>query len=144
MHLRILGAASALFTVLACSSGGSGGDAAAPTGSEGGASDVAAVVTYQDVKPIFMSKCTPCHSAGGVGAAFHTLADSYQTANNPSENCPGKKIGECTIVLVKSGYMPLMKGCTGDPTKDVANSACLTAAEQQLLEAWIAGGLKEK
>jgi hypothetical protein len=56
--------------------------------------------------------------------------------------CPGKKIGECTIVVVKSGFMPFMKGCSGDPAKDAANAACLTASEQKLLEDWVAGGLQ--
>ena len=42
------------------------------------------------------------------------------------------------------GYMPYDKKCTGDPAKDGSNSACLTAAEQKLLEDWIAAGLREK
>lgn len=101
-------------------------------------------VTYQDVKPLFMKKCAPCHAAGGIGAVFHTLADSYATANKASDSCAGKKIGECTIVMVKMGFMPFGKMCTGDPAKDAANDACLTAAEQKLLEDWVAGGLREQ
>jgi hypothetical protein len=121
----------------ACGSSGSDGPA--------GPSDAAAaVVTYETVKPLFMKKCVPCHLPGGVGAVLHTLPDSYSTANKPSSSCPNKSVGECTIVLVKSGYMPYERNCTGDPAKDVANAACLTAAEQKLLEDWIAGGLKEK
>ncbi len=37
--------------------------------------------------------------------------------------------------------MPLGKGCTGNPAQDASNPACLTQAEQDLLAAWIAGGL---
>ena len=108
--------------------------------------DVSTVVTYAEVKAaIFSKKCVPCHLPGGIGAGAHTLADSYASANQPSHTCiAGKKVGECTIELVKSGFMPFEKNCTGDPTKDAANAACLTAAEQKLLEDWIAGGLREK
>jgi hypothetical protein len=118
--------------------GGSGGTPAADGGD--------APVTYQDVKPIFMKKCVPCHLPGGIGAPFHTLAYSYETAKQPSSpgECPGKTKGECTLVFVKSGFMPFEKGCSGDPTKDAGNAACLTAAEQLLLADWIADGLLEK
>ena len=109
---------------------------------DGGATEAGRVVTYEDVKPIFMKKCVPCHLPGGIGAPFHTLADSYASAKQPAGSCPGKTIGECTLVLVKSGYMPFMRNCTGDPAKDTANPACLTAAEQQALADWIAGGLQ--
>jgi hypothetical protein len=138
--LFVAAAGLVAFTGIACSSSKS----SPPPRMDGGSPDVASVVTYQDVKPIFAAKCIPCHLPGGIGAPFHTLADSYATANDPSGSCPGKKMGECTLVLVKSGYMPFNKGCTGDPAKDAANAGCLTAAEQQLLQAWIAGGLKEK
>lgn len=126
------------------SNGGMTGGMDAAGGGGGGGSGG---VTYQDVKPLFVQKCTPCHAQGGVGAAFHTLADSYDTANKPAEAggaCPGKKMGECTIVMVKMGFMPFGKNCSGDPTRDSANPACLTAAEQKLLEDWVAGGLREK
>jgi hypothetical protein len=134
----------------ACSSNGDGvtanDGAAGMVGADGGpgGSGGTGAVTYQDVKPIFAAKCVPCHVTGGEGAPFHTLAESYATANDPSGLCPGKKKGECTLVQVKSGYMPFMKKCTGDPTKDGGNSACLTAEEQQKLADWIAGGLREK
>jgi hypothetical protein len=128
----------------ACGDGDGGGTPtgdAAPTGTTDAG---AGVVTYETVKPIFAAKCTPCHLPGGSAAVNHTLAASYESANQPSAACTGgKKKGECTIVLVKSGIMPFGKGCTGDPGKDTANPACLTAAEQKLLEDWIAGGLRE-
>jgi hypothetical protein len=109
-----------------------------------GADSAPAAVTYQDVKPIFATKCVPCHVTGGQGAPFHTLAESYASANKTSSACSPRKIGECTLELVKLGSMPLGKGCTGDPARDAANAACLTAAEQQKLADWIAGGLREK
>jgi hypothetical protein len=109
-----------------------------------GADSSSAIVTYQDVKPIFATKCVPCHLTGGIGAQFHTLAESYETANKPSGSCSPKPVGACTLELVKSGYMPFMKKCTGDPAKDSGNPACLTAEEQQRLADWIAGGLREK
>src|SRR5947207_13095407 len=120
--------------ILFAGCGSSGGGATQPM--EAGASaDTGGpkVVTYQDVKPIFATKCVPCHVTGGQGAPFHTLAESYATAKLPSGACSAKPKGECTLILVKSGYMPFMKGCSGDPTKDSANPAWLTAAEHQLL-----------
>jgi hypothetical protein len=142
-----------LACLAACGSSGTsepgpadGGPVATDGPADGGpvATDGAAAVSYQAVKPIFAKKCVPCHLPGGDGSPFHTLADSYATANDPSGACPGKKMGECTIVLVKRGFMPFERKCTGDPAQDTANSACLTAGEQKQLEDWIAGGLREK
>jgi hypothetical protein len=36
--------------------------------------------------------------------------------------------------------MPQGAGCTGKPAMDMGNPACLTAAEQATLQAWITGG----
>ena len=120
------------------STGGAGGSTAG-TGGTGGST----VVVYAQVKPIFVAKCTPCHSAGGIGASHHTLADSNADAKKAAEEavCTGKTIGECTLIQVQGGEMPLGKGCTGNPAQDASNPACLTQAEQDLLAAWIAGGL---
>ena len=118
------------------STAGTGGSTAG-TGGTGGST----TVTYAQVKPLFVAKCTPCHSAGGIGASHHTLADSNADAHKTSELCPGKPVGECTLIQVKSGFMPFNKGCTGNPAQDVSNAACLTQAEQDMLAAWIAGGL---
>jgi hypothetical protein len=152
-HLTLL---FLLTFILACSGSSGGGGTPPPVDGAAGAGGIDSgtgadtgppAATYQKVKPLFVAKCTPCHSAGGIGASFHTLADSYDTANKPADSggaCPGKKIGECTLVMVKMGFMPFGKMCTGDPSKDAANTACLTAPEQKLLEDWIAGGLREK
>jgi hypothetical protein len=119
------------------STGGAGGSTAG-TGGTGGTT-----VTYAQVQPIFVAKCTPCHSAGGIGASHHTLSDSNADARKAAEEaiCAGKMIGECSLIMVQSGEMPLGKGCTGNPAQDASNPACLTQAEQDLLAAWIAGGL---
>jgi len=141
--------------ILVCGLGGcgssSGGTAAGMDAAAGGGGDTGGspgAVTYEMVKAaVFSKKCVPCHQAGGVGAAFHTLADGYDTANKPADSggaCPGKKMGECTLVMVQMGFMPFGKNCTGDPAKDTGNDACLTAAEQKLLQDWVAGGLREK
>jgi hypothetical protein len=127
------------------STGGAGGSTGGAGGATGGAGGASAGVTYEkDAKPIFVAKCTPCHTDTGIAKLFHTLASSYTDANKASSACPGKKKGECTIVRVKSGDMPQGKMCTGDPAKDSSNSACLTAAEQKTLQDWIDMGLKEK
>jgi hypothetical protein len=121
-------------------------DPVPPADAAAGGADTAAAVTYQTVKPLFEKKCTPCHTPGGQAADAHTLGAEYRTATNPATapGCTGKKIGECTILVVKSGFMPLGKGCSGNPAMDTGKDACLTAAEQKQLEDWIANGLAEK
>jgi hypothetical protein len=123
--------------------GGSGtGGSSATGGSSGDAGG--GTTTYADVKPIFMMKCTPCHSAGGQGATAHTLADDDSTATKSSYFCSGKKKGECALVRVKNGSMPAGASCTGNPTTDASNNKCLTQAQQDKLQAWIDGGLKSQ
>jgi hypothetical protein len=117
--------------------GGAGG-VGGSTGGTGGTT-----VTYAQVQPIFMAKCTPCHSAGGIGATAHTLADSNADAKVTAADavCMGTTKGACSLIRVKDGSMPLAKGCSGNPAQDASNAACLTQQEQDLLAAWINGGL---
>jgi hypothetical protein len=124
--------------------GGSGtGGSGSATGGTSGNDAGGGTVTYADVKPIFMAKCTPCHATGGAGAGAHKLAESADDATKASYSCSGKKKGECTIVRVKAGTMPaITPKCTGNPATDAANSKCLTEAEQEKLQAWVDGGLK--
>jgi hypothetical protein len=122
------------------STGGAGGSTGGTGGSTGGTGGT--TVTYAQVQPIFMAKCTPCHSAGGIGASNHTLADSNADATKPGTGeCAGMTMGACTLDRVMDGEMPLGKGCTGNPAQDASNAACLTQQEQDLLAAWINGGL---
>ena len=96
-----------------------------------------------DVQPIFQAKCSggACHNGANVGG--HNLATDYAAAASPSYYCPGKTKAECTIVRIKDGSMPLGKGCSGDPVADAGKPACLTAAEQALIDAWVTGGTPE-
>ena len=73
--------------------------------------------------------------AGGAN-----LASSYAATQLGSYYCPGNTKGACTIVRVHDGTMPQGAGCTGNPTTDAGNPACLTAAEQATLQGWITGG----
>jgi hypothetical protein len=99
----------------------------------------AIAVSYAtDVEPILQVHCAPCHTTGGSGGA--NLASSYADTQLASYYCPGKTKGGCTIVRVQNGTMPAGGGCTGNPTLDAGNPACLSAAEQATLSAWIAGG----
>ncbi len=115
--------------------GGTGG-----TTGTGGGGGTSGTVTYADVKPIFMAKCTPCHTTGGSAAIFHTLASSSETATAASLSCPSKTKGACTIVRIKDGTMPSGKGCKNDGT-DV-NPACLTKAEVDKVAVWAMGVIK--
>lgn len=96
-------------------------------------------VTYAgSVQPILQAHCAPCHTSGGSGGA--NLATSYASTQLASYYCPGKTKGACTLVRIQDGSMPQGKGCTGNSATDAANSACLTAAEQATMAAWISGG----
>jgi hypothetical protein len=69
------------------------------------------------------------------------MGTSYADTQLDSYYCPGKTKGECSIVRIHDGSMPQGAGCTGDPATDASNSACTTAAQQQTITAWIAGGM---
>jgi hypothetical protein len=102
------------------------------------------LTTYTtDAQPIFMDKCDTCHTGAGVGG--HNIgtvyADSLQAAGDNA--CDGLTVGQCTIVLIQAGDMPQGAGCSGDPTQDAGNSACLTQPEQSTLQAWIDDRLPE-
>ena len=106
-------------------------------------SKVAPPVPFSDVAPIYQQKCAPCHTVfplGGhqIGAADTTTG--YTTSQQTSYTAPPETKGFATLVRIQNGSMPQGAGCTGDPALDTANSACLTQAEQDLIQAWITGG----
>jgi hypothetical protein len=74
---------------------------------------------------------------GSVGA---NLAMSYASTQIASSYCPGKTKGECSLVRIQNGTMPRNAGCTENPLQDASNAKCLTAAEQQTIQAWIMAG----
>jgi hypothetical protein len=101
-------------------------------------------VTYtEDTQPIFFEKCDPCHT--GFGSGGHNIGISYEDAFEDADNrnCRGLNIGQCTIVRIQRGDMPDGAGCSGDPAKDADNPLCTTQEEQDLIQAWIDGGLPE-
>jgi hypothetical protein len=49
-------------------------------------------------------------------------------------------VGTCLLIKIQDGSMPFGAGCTGDPTADAHNNACLTAAEQQTIQDWLNDG----
>lgn len=112
---------------------------------EPGPSGIASAPKYvTDVQPIFEAKCTPCHTTFGSGD--HNIGSNYDDAFIPADDydeCAGLNIGQCTIVLIQIGEMPLGSGCTGDPLQDAGNAGCLTQAEQDAVQGWIAAGLPQ-
>ncbi len=96
-----------------------------------------------DAQPIFAAKCLPCHTTLGLGG--HNIATNYNDAFQAADNsdCDGLTIGECTIVRILSGEMPQGADCSGDPSVDAGNAACLTQLEQDTIQAWIDRGLPE-
>jgi hypothetical protein len=56
---------------------------------------------------------------------------------------PGLLVGQCTIVLIQEGVMPLGEGCSGDPDQDAGDPNCTTREEQETIQAWIDAGMPE-
>ncbi|MBI5361677.1 MAG: hypothetical protein HZA53_00770 [Planctomycetes bacterium] len=107
------------------------------------AAHAAAQTTFTDVHPVFVAKCTPCHSSGGAGGlniAASNIATAYAQSQLPSNFAPGHTKGYASLLRVQDGSMPTNANCTGIPAQDVGNSECLTASEQALLVAWITDG----
>jgi hypothetical protein len=114
-------------------------------------SDAADTVTYtEDVQPIFAAKCGPCHTTQSQG--HHNIAADYAVVNMPIQSPDSfgcwndvdmtmpKKMGECALILIMNGRMPMSAGC-GTPTEDPA--VCVSAAEEAIIAAWIAAGMPQ-
>lgn len=115
--------------------------------------DGGAKVTYtKDVQPILKAKCSPCHA--GQDQGHHNIATNYADAHKQVESidsvdCWGdqttamptmpKTVGECSLISIKNGRMPFAMGC-GQPTRP---AACVGAAEQEIVAAWVAGGMPQ-
>ena len=122
-----------------------------PSPVDGGGSDAPSAVTYtKDIQPILAVKCATCHTTDGlgnqnIGVRYEdtqlpaTSFDFDVCWNDPANFEMPKKMGECALILVKSGRMPLGNGC-GSPSPMDA-SKCLTPAEIAKVEAWVAGGM---
>jgi hypothetical protein len=126
------------------SGGGAGGSA------NGGTSGAAAVSYAKDVQPILMAKCGECHA--GQDRGHHNIASTYADAKMPVESLQfdecwadfttatgPKTIGECSMLLARAGKMPASVGC--DRPAPPNPSVCVTPAENDILAAWVAGGM---
>ena len=120
--------------------GGTGG-ATGGTGGDAGA-DVATGPSYSTVQPIFMAKCSPCHTTG----AYTKFPINYAAANGAvttgAVECgAGTKVGACTLMRIRSGSMPMGRNCKAEAGAPDP-SMCVTAAEEATIQAWITGGLQ--
>src|SRR5580765_2989114 len=125
-------------------------------GPDTGGVDMTVAVTYtHDAQPIFMAKCSPCHTGQGLGG--HNIGTTYSDALTPVTSvdapmdCWGgmdpatgmltmpKKVGECASIAINMGWMPYGAGCSASPPLDP--NACLTADQKAVIAAWVAGGM---
>ena len=105
--------------------------------------DAPAVRFSTSVAPILRAHCTPCHSTGmsgghNIGNASATIG--YADSQLASYTTPGQTKGHASLVRIQNGSMPQGAGCSGNPATDIGNPACLTAAEQATIQAWLSGG----
>ncbi len=112
--------------------------------SDSGVASDAAVgsVTFGDVHPIYQAKCGPCHTEftrGGHNIGHTDIDMAYDFSQLSSSSVNGTK-GEATLFRIKNGSMPRNAGCSGNPAMDTNNSACLTQAQQDLIQAWLDDG----
>jgi hypothetical protein len=121
---------------------------ASTTAMDGGTDTTTAAITYtKDVQPILAAKCSPCHAGQSQGQ--QNIVTNYDDVNkdvvstdavgcwNDDAMTMPKKMGECALILARSGRMPYAMGCDQMPTQAV----CVTAAEQDVMAAWIAAGM---
>jgi hypothetical protein len=90
-----------------------------------------------------MVMCAPCHTTGGAGGNdfASVYADTQKAPNASVTACTGvATVGACTLIRIKNGQMPRGAGCTGNPTTDAGNAACLNQAQQLAIQEWISGG----
>jgi hypothetical protein len=134
------------------STGGSATTGGSSSGGAGGASGGAAAAPgyAKDVQPFLMAKCGKCH--GGQGLGNNNIAVTYADAKRPAESLQfdecwadvstmtgPKTMGECALLLTRAGKMPAFEAC--DAPMPPNPSVCLTAAEINILAAWVAGGM---
>jgi hypothetical protein len=139
----------AAFLAAATATAGAGCLPASTTPMDGGVTtDAAAVVTYTNqIQPILLAKCSPCHSTQRQG--FHNIATNYDDALKPVESVDSvgcwndpemtmpKKVGECALISAMNGRMPYAMGCDQNPTQSV----CVSQPEQQLMGQWVDAGM---
>lgn len=107
-------------------------------------------VSFEQVHPIYRGKCSGCHggatAAGGSGGhniASATIATAYTASQFSPVHATCASVttkGACSLIRIHNGSMPAGGGCTGNPVTDAGNNACLTAAQQNLIQRWIDDG----
>ena len=104
--------------------------------------DTDTVTTFAAVNAIFNQKCSPCHVTDGFGG--HNMGSTDVTAayadSQLGSSQPGITLGAWALNRIQFGAMPLARGCSGDPAADVSNPDCLTQAQQDTVQDWIADG----
>jgi hypothetical protein len=123
-------------------SSGSGGSATAGSGGAAGAAGAAGAggsgdddtVTYtDDIQPILVENCSPCHAGDGNGG--HDAATSYEDAAREAAEM---------LEEIESGSMPESgsgnAGCDGGEPGD---PGCVSAEDFALIEQWVDDGTPE-
>ncbi len=96
-------------------------------------------VTEDDVLPILLLRCSPCHGPGRQegGLALHTRAAILKGGKSGQAMVPGKPEGSLIVQKLRSGEMPPKLGLDEISTKRI------TKPEIDRVVAWIAQGAPE-
>jgi hypothetical protein len=116
----------------AAGNAGASADAGALT--DAGAGDSGAGVSYaRDIQPILLAQCSPCHATDNNGQ--HNAATSYADA---------VRVSARIVREINSGGMPESgsgnMGCNGG---DPGDPGCVSAADFELIQRWVAAGTPE-
>ncbi|MEO8181679.1 MAG: hypothetical protein ABI895_22825 [Deltaproteobacteria bacterium] len=113
---------------------GSAGSAGAAPADAGAPDSGAAAVSYtNDLQPILVARCSPCHATDNDGG--HNAASSYADAVRVSARIV-REIGTGGMPESGSGNAGCNGGDPGDP-------GCVSAAEFALIQRWVATGTPE-
>ena len=118
-RLGVISAVSLALGLAACGGGGGGGTNPPVPGE---------VTFWQDVAPIYNTKCVRCHQEGGIGPF---RLDNYADA---------KTYAAAELARVNEGTMPPYFMVHDDSCGSFQDDATLTAAEKATIAAWVDGG----
>jgi uncharacterized membrane protein len=87
--------------------------------------------TYTNaVQAIYQANCTPCHTGAAGCSGGACFGANYADTQKSAGVCAGLTVGECTLMRIENGSMPLGGGV-------------VSAEDRAVIQAWITAGMPE-